>query len=195
MVTPPGPTETASWAALLARDDVVERCVLASTFGFMAFHAGLEAGTLELAESAAESSGASCYSVVQPTELRWHVPSTAVDPAHSEPLRLFLAHVQTIVALHGYGRRDRPRDVLIGGANRRLAAAFADELRSRDCGLVAIDDLDAIPSRLRGLHPNNPVNRAPAGGIQVELPVRARLGEPLSAVVEALAATARRPVA
>lgn len=192
VMRPPGPTETASWSALLDRDDVVERCALASPFGFMAFHAGLEAGTMELAEAAAGRAGASCYSVIQPRDLRWHVPSSTIDPARSEHLRRFLAHVDAVVALHGYGRRDRPRDVLIGGTNRHLAAVFARELRDRHSGLVAVDDLDAIPDELRGLHPDNPVNRPPGGGIQVELPVRARLGGPVAAVVvAALAATAR----
>ena len=34
---------------------------------------------------------------------------------------------------------------------------------------VVIDDLDAIPRRLRGLDPRNPVNRVPRG-VQIELP-------------------------
>jgi phage replication-related protein YjqB (UPF0714/DUF867 family) len=41
-------------------------------------------------------------------------------------------------------------------------------------GYEVITDLDAIPSELRGLHPDNPVNRVREGGTQLELPVRVR---------------------
>jgi phage replication-related protein YjqB (UPF0714/DUF867 family) len=189
---PPTHPTRASWGALLARDDVVEDCVLGSPFGFMAFHGGLEAGTLPIARAAAEGVGASCYTVEQPAHLRWHVPSALVDPARSMLLRRFLEHVEVVVALHGYGRKGRPFDVLIGGANRTLAGVFAGEIRQRCPDLVAVDDIRAIPSPLRGLHPANPVNRPADGGIQVELPVRARLVPRSGRLVEALAATAQR---
>lgn len=189
---PPTHPTRASWDALLARDDVVEDCVLGSTFGFMAFHGGLEAGTLPIARAAAHGAGASCYTVEQPARLRWHVPSALVDPARSMLLRHFLDHVEVVVALHGYGRKGRPFDVLIGGVNRTLAGVFAGELRRRCPDLVAVDDIGAIPSLLRGLHPANPVNRPADAGIQVELPVRARLTPHSGRLVEALVATARR---
>jgi phage replication-related protein YjqB (UPF0714/DUF867 family) len=189
---PPAVPTRASWGALLARADVVEDCSLASRFGFMAFHGGLEAGTLPIARAAADMAGASWYTVDQPAHLRWHVPSTLVDPSRSVLLRDFLRHVQVAVALHGYGRRGRPSDVLIGGGNRALAAVFAAHLRSRCPDLVAVDDLGAIPPTLRGLHPANPVNGPADSGIQVELPVRARRMPSSDRVVEALAATAER---
>lgn len=188
---PPQPTRV-PWDALLARADVVEDCVLGSSFGFMAFHGGLEAGTLPIARAAAEMVGASSYTVDQPAHLRWHVASALVDPARSMLLRRFLDHVDVVVALHGYGRKGRPLDVLIGGANRSLARVFAGEVRQRGPDLVAVDDIGAIPSTLRGMHPANPVNRPAGAGIQVELPVRARLMPRSDRVVEALAATARR---
>jgi phage replication-related protein YjqB (UPF0714/DUF867 family) len=31
-----------------------------------------------------------------------------------------------------------------------------------------------MPEALRGVHPSNPVNRAPGGGVQLELPPRVR---------------------
>ena len=37
-----------------------------------------------------------------------------------------------------------------------------------------LDGIDAIPRELRGLHPDNPVNRPRAGGVQLELPPRVR---------------------
>lgn len=188
----PAQPRRATWGALLARADVVEDCVLGSTFGFMAFHGGLEAGTLPIAHAAAEVVGGSCYTVDQPAHLRWHVPSALVDPARSMLLRRFLDHVEVVVALHGYGRKGRPLDVLIGGANRSLAGVFADEVRQRCGDLAAVDDIGAIPSPLRGMHPANPVNRPAGAGIQVELPVRARLMPRSGRVIEALVATARR---
>lgn len=189
---PPAQATPASWGELLARADVVEDCVLGSTFGFMAFHGGLEAGTLPIARAAAQVVGASCYTVDQPAHLRWHVPSALVDPDRSELLRSFLDHVEVVVALHGYGRRGRPFDVLIGGANRTLAGVFAGAVRQRCPDLVAVDDIGAIPSTLRGMHPANPVNRPVDGGIQVELPVRARRHPGADRVVEALAEAARQ---
>ncbi len=189
---PPAQPTRVAWGALLARTDVVEDCVLGSSFGFMAFHGGLEAGTLPIARAAAEVVGASCYTVDQPAHLRWHVPSALVDPARSILLRRFLDHVDVVVALHGYGRKGRPFDVLIGGANRSLARVFAGDVRRRCTDLVAVDDIGAIPSTLRGMHPANPVNRPAGAGIQVELPVRARLLPRSGRVVEALAETARR---
>ena len=65
-------------------------------------------------------------------------------------------------------------------------------------------DLEAIPRELRGLHPDNPVNVPPHGGVQIELPPRVRgLGPrwadwtgdgfvpPAAALVDALARVAR----
>lgn len=147
---------------------------LRSDFGFMAFHAGLEAGTGEVAGDAALRCHGSLYTVTQPDELRWHVPSALVDPARSDRLREFLDHVHTVISIHGYGRHARPRDVLVGGCNRPLAAHVAATLRDRLPAFQVLDDLEAIPVELRGQHPRNPVNRAIGGGAQVELPPAAR---------------------
>lgn len=140
----------------------------------MAFHGGLEGGTVEIAEAAAETAGASLYTVVQPPELRWHVPSSSIDPTHDPALAEWLAHVDVAIALHGYGRIGRPRQVLLGGTNRRLASLVESTLRARLTGFEIIGDLALIPPELRGLHPANPVNRPAAGGVQVELPPSAR---------------------
>ena len=170
----PAPATETSWAELLAHPEVVERTSLGSRFGFMAFHAGLEAGTLEVAELAATATGASLYTLTQPASLRWHVPSAEVDPAGSEALAEFLVHVTVVVAVHGYGRRARPYDVLVGGGNRSLATHVGDRLRARLTEFAVVDDIGAIPVELRGLHPGNPVNRPAGGGVQLELPPRAR---------------------
>lgn len=170
----PAPSRKASWTELLGRSDVEETSGQAGSVGFMAFHGGLEAGTAEMAEEAAAGAGASWYVVRQPSDLRWHVPSHSVDPAGSERLRRWLSHVQVAIALHGYGRVRQPGRILLGGRNRALAARLADALAIRLPHLTVVTDLDDIPRELRGLHPDNPVNRPLRSGVQVELPPRAR---------------------
>ncbi|HWW55155.1 MAG TPA: poly-gamma-glutamate hydrolase family protein [Acidimicrobiales bacterium] len=190
-----------SFADLLAMPGVEERVVLAGQLGFLAFHGGLEGGTEMIASAAAEQSGASLYSVVQPPSLRWHIPSHQVVASASEALGRFLAHVEVAIAVHGYGRVDRPTDILLGGSNRELAALLATHLRAALDGFSIIDDLEEIPGNIRGLHPHNPVNRPPRGGVQLELPPRARgttarwsdagaTCTPTAGLVEALSATA-----
>lgn len=162
--------------ALLARPEVSEVCELRGSFGLMAIHGGnLERTTDVIAGEVAERTEASLYALIQAPPLREHVPSTAFDPAHSELLAGFLDHVDTVVAVHGYGREDRFWDVLLGGRNRLLAAHLATHLRAHlpdDFGIV--DDIDAIPAGLRGQHPDNPVNRPTNTGVQLELPPTCR---------------------
>ncbi|MCU4185312.1 poly-gamma-glutamate hydrolase family protein [Acidiferrimicrobium sp. IK] len=179
------------WQDLLAHPDVTEVVELRSAFGLMAFHGGVEAGTSEIARLAARASGASLYAVDQPAGLRWHVPSKLVDPADSPALAGFLGHVTAAVALHGYGRPRPPHAVLVGGTNRGLAEEVAGAIRAALPDALVVDDLTAIPSRLRGLHPDNPVNRVAGGGVQVELPVGLRR-DWTREVADALAVVARR---
>jgi phage replication-related protein YjqB (UPF0714/DUF867 family) len=163
---------------LLAHDGVRECLHLESRVGFLALHGGLERGTFEIAQEASRRSGASLYAVVQPADLRWHLPSSSYDPAQSEALAAFLDHVEVIVSVHGYGglvtSDDRWTTVLVGGSDRALAARLATSLRVALPGYTFLDDIDAIPARLRGVHPANPVNRARGGGVQLELPPRVR---------------------
>jgi phage replication-related protein YjqB (UPF0714/DUF867 family) len=166
----PSPT----FAELLAYEGVAEHVELRSPFGFLAFHGGLEAGTEVVASQASAEAGASLYVVVQPADLRWHVPSQQVLAAASPALAQFLAHVDIAVAVHGYGRRERPRQLLLGGTNRELAGHIADHLRAQLAEFEVIDDLELIPPEVRGLHKDNPVNVPPAGGVQLELPPLAR---------------------
>ena len=107
-----------------------------------------------------------------------------------------------IVSLHGYGRMGRSTQLLAGGLNRELAAHLGRHLVLP--GYRLITDLDAIPPELRGVHPDNPVNRARGGGVQLELSPRVRgisprsqlpgddgLSPVTSALVQGLAAAAR----
>ncbi len=163
------------FARLLATPGVEERVVLRSSFGFMAFHGGnLERGTDDIATEAARRAGASLYAVVQTAPLREHLPSTAVRAAESAALREFFDHVDVVIAVHGYGREGLWTSTLLGGSNRHLASSLASRLRAHLPGFHAIDDTDAIPAELRGMHTDNPVNQPPFGGVQIELPPRVR---------------------
>jgi phage replication-related protein YjqB (UPF0714/DUF867 family) len=169
------------FAELLATDGVTEVLELRSAFGFLAFHGGeLEAMTDVVACQAAGRSGASYYGVLHPEGLDVHVPSIRVTPDESAALRAFLDHVEVAVAVHGYGRRQRWTEVLLGGTNRVLAEHVAWHLRGALPEYEIVTDLDVIPVELRGLHRDNPVNRPRGGGVQLELPPRVRGTSPRS---------------
>lgn len=195
---------TPTFADVLAMPDVREESSLRGRVGLMAYHGGgLEELTDVIARAAAAEAGASYYGVVHPPRFELHVPSTRVDPGASATMRAFLDHVDTVITVHGFGRRPLLTAVLVGGGNRRAAAHVADHLRRHLPAYDVVDDLDRIPSDLRGLHPRNPVNLPPGGGVQIELPPRARGASPLwwdwehglvphaRAVITALAAAAR----
>lgn len=192
---------------LLNQPGVTEQLELRSRFGFLAFHGGsLEEGTDVVASAAADAARASLWAVRQPDDLRWHVPSTAVSPEHSAALVAFLDHVEVAVAVHGFGRKGYWTSLLVGGRNRALAAHVAGHLRPALPGYEVVDDLDRVPTELRGVHPANPVNLPLGGGAQLELPPRVRgmgpfwdghpdrragrLVPPTAALIEALAAAA-----
>ena len=174
--------------ALLAEHGVRETATVGNRVGILALHGGLEAGTSEIAQAAAERCGAGLYTVDQPAALAWHVPSIEYHPGHSTGLDRVLSSIDLAVSLHGYGRPHLRPAVLLGGGNRWLASALARYLRYR--GVPVIDRLEEIPAGLRGLHAANPVNLPPGGGVQVELPVGARQGNSAEAVVAAIIALA-----
>src|SRR5262249_40575206 len=151
---------------------------------------------------AAEAAEASVYVLRHPDRYPHHLPSALYDPDESPRLAEFLDHVDVAVALHGYGRIGRSTQLLAGGCNRALAAHLARHIRLT--GYQAVPDIDDSPPELRGLHPNNPVNRVRDGGTQLELSVRVRGISPRSplpgpdglspvttALVQGLAAAAR----
>ena len=196
----PGPQ---SLSELLSQPGVNEVSQLRSRFGFMAIHGGgLEEMTDVIAERAAEAAGASVYLVRHPDRYPHHLPSARFDPAQSPRLAEFLDHVDVAVSLHGYGRLGRSTQLLAGGRNRALADHLARHIQLN--GYQVVTDLDDIPHELRGLHPDNPVNRVRDGGTQLELSVRVRglsprsplpgadgLSSVTSALVQGLAAAAR----
>ncbi|OBK90926.1 poly-gamma-glutamate hydrolase family protein [Mycolicibacter sinensis] len=192
-----------SLSELLSDSGVVEESRLRSRFGFLAIHGGgLEQMTDVIAERAAEAADASVYLVRHPEGYARHLPSTRYLAAESARLAAFLAHVDVVVSLHGYGRIGRSTHLLAGGRNRGLAAHVAQCLDLP--GYQVITDLNAIPAGLRGLHPANPVNQVRGGGTQLELSPRVRGISPRSqppgedglspvtaALVRGLAAAAR----
>lgn len=162
-----------SFSALLSDPLVVEESVLRSRFGFMAIHGGgLERMTDVIAERAAEQAGASVYLVRHPPDYPHHLSSTRYAVAESRRLAEFLDHVEVVVSLHGYGRMGRSSQLLAGGRNRDLAAHLARCIGIP--GFEVIADLDDIPTELRGMHRENPVNRPAMAGTQLELPSRVR---------------------
>jgi len=163
------------FAELLAHDGVEEDLELRSAFGFMAFHGGnLEEGTDLVASAAAAAAGASLYAVRQPPSLRWHLPSIEVTREDSPALGAFLDHVDVAVAVHGFGRAGFWTTLLLGGTNRALAAHLAGHLRGALPDYSVVDELEEIPSDLRGVHRRNPVTLPRQGGVQLELPPRTR---------------------
>lgn len=171
---------TPTFAELLALDGVQEESELRGSLGFMAYHGGgLEEMTDVVARLAAERSGASYYGVVHPPNWELHLPSTRVTPDDSPRLAEFIDHVDVVVTVHGFGRPSLLTSLLLGGQNRRLAAHFAGHLRRVLPAYDVVDDLDAIPKALRGVHDRNPVNLPPSRGVQIELPPRVRGASPL----------------
>jgi phage replication-related protein YjqB (UPF0714/DUF867 family) len=163
------------FADLLATPGVTEVLELRSRVGFLAFHGGsLERQTDVIAVDAAARAGASVYAVVQPPDVRWHIPSTSVTPEESEALRSFVDHVDVAIAVHGYGRDGLWTTLLLGGSNRALATHLSAHLSGALPDYEIVDDLDAVPVDLRGVHPRNPVNLPRLGGVQLELPPRVR---------------------
>lgn len=161
--------------------------------------------TDRIASEAAARSDASLYAVIQPPDMRWHLPSIEVTPAASKRLAAFLDHVDVAVAVHGFGRDGLWSTILVGGANRPLADHVGRHLGPALDDHEICTDIDAMPAELRGVHTENPVNLCRAGGgVQLELPPGVRgltprwaawsgpaLTPPTEALVEALAAAAR----
>ena len=147
---------------------MVEESRLRSRFGFLAIHGGgLEQMTDVIAERAADAAEASVYVVRHPDRCPHHLPSARYRADESARLAEFLDHVDVVVSLHGYGRIGRSAQMLAGGRNRELAAHPSRHLVLPGYHLVT--DLKSIPPELRGIHPDNPVNRARGGGVHLRV--------------------------
>lgn len=164
------------FAELLATPGVTETVELRSPrVGVMAYHGGnLERVTDVVARRVADRTEASLYTVCQPDDLRWHIPSRVIGADPSPALRSFVDHVDVALSIHGFGREGMWTSLLLGGRNRRLAAHVAGHLRTALDGYEIVDDLEAVPRALRGQRFDNPVNLPAAHGVQIELPPRVR---------------------
>jgi phage replication-related protein YjqB (UPF0714/DUF867 family)/gamma-glutamylcyclotransferase (GGCT)/AIG2-like uncharacterized protein YtfP len=166
---------------LLSVPGVAEYSALRSRFGFMAIHGGgLEKMTDVIAQRAADGAQASLYVLRHPDRYPHHLPSARYRAEQSARLSEFLDHVEVVVSLHGYGRIGRSTQLLAGGRNREIAEHLASHVDIP--GYQVITDLNTIPRELRGLHPDNPVNRVRGGGAQLELTPRVRGISPRSGV-------------
>lgn len=202
-LTAPNSPAPQTLSELLSDSGVIEESQLRSRFGFLAIHGGgLEQMTDVIAERAAEAADGSVYLVRHPDHYPHHLSSARFCTGESARLAEFLDHVDVTVSLHGYGRIGRSTQLLAGGRNRALAAHVAEHINLP--GYQVITDLDKIPLELRGLHPDNPVNRTRRSGTQLELPPRVRgisprsplpaedgLSPVTSALVQGLVAAAR----
>ncbi|MFP5486795.1 MAG: poly-gamma-glutamate hydrolase family protein [Acidimicrobiia bacterium] len=169
-----------SFADVLAMPGVREESALRGRIGFMAYHGGgLEEMTDVIARQAADAAGASYYGVVHPPGWELHLPSTRVTPDESAALADFLGHVDAVITVHGFGRRSLLTSLLLGGRTRELARHVGGHLRTHLPAYDIVDDLDRIPTELRGVHERNPVNLPAGGGVQIELPPRVRGSSPL----------------
>ena len=165
---------------LLEHPEVDEVCELRGSFGIMAYHGGgLEEFTDVIGRLVAEQTQSSYYGIHQPADLKWHIPSHHIDPDQSPSLRSFLTHVDTVVTLHGYGRKGFFTSILLGGRNRKLAEHIGGHLSTALPAYDICTDLERIPTDLAGQHPKNPVNLVKNDGVQIELPPRVRGQSPL----------------
>ncbi len=143
------------------------------------------------------------YAVHHPDGYPHHLPSARYLASESSRLAEFLSHVDVVISLHGYGRIGRSTHLLAGSGNRALAEHLARCVELP--GYRMLTDLHDMPPELRGVHPDNPVNRSRGGGVQLELPARVRgisprgpppgpdgLSPATSALVDGLAAAATR---
>ena len=198
------PAAPHSLSELLADPGVIEDSTLRSRFGFMAIHGGgLEQMTDVIAERAADAAGASVYVLRHPEHYPHHLAVGAVPRRRSPSGWQSSSTMSTsrcrCTATAGSGRSTQ---LLAGGRNRELAAHLARHVDVP--GYQVVTDLDAIPRELRGMHPDNPVNRVRGGGTQLELTPRVRgisprsglpgddgLSPATSRLVQGLVATAR----
>lgn len=149
-----------------------------SELGLLALHGSYEGGTAEIARQTAARCDATCLVFTQLDGAPAHVPSHVMAQGGSRLLSRFLARVSMTVSVHGHMRRGEPTTIFVGGGNRAAAAVLADSLAALRPEFSVVADLDDIPDGLRGLSRMNPVNLSERGGVQLELPLMARVARP-----------------
>ena len=149
------------FAELLAHDGVEEDLELRSTFGFMAFHGGnLEEGTDVIAAGGRRRSR---RLALRRAPARRAALARAVD--RGDPRRLAVAGRVPRPRRRGGGASTATAATACGprscsaAATARWPPTWPPHLRAGLPGYTVVDDLDAIPRELRGVHRANPVNR------------------------------------
>jgi len=156
--------------------DVQEYVRLEGPLGLMAIHGGgIEPGTEEIARFVASHSGASLYVYAgrrSGGNLSLHRSSHDMRIEERALVVQFLNHVQTVISIHGHGRRENR--VYVGGLHQSMVQHFVELARPAFSQYEWISDPKSIPPGLSGRSPTNVVNLPPARGMQLELPPRLR---------------------
>ena len=132
--------------------------------------AGSSRRTAEIAGAAARRSGTSWYVIVQPDDLKRHVPSHEHDPADA-PLLAGVPRPRRRGDLGArlLGSRRPPRRAAGRWRRPRAGVGVGRSPAGRAARLPGRRRARRHPAAAAGLDPRNPVNRAPRG-VQVELP-------------------------
>lgn len=152
-----------------------EYTILRGQVGLMAFHGGsIEKGTEEMANYICSKTDCSLYvfsgRLSRDNYEKLHVPSSLLNPAHSEKLSSFMTHIATAIAFHGH-RIDEC--ILVGGLNRGMRKKLVRALSEYDAK-DAMEGNDPSYKLVRGESLQNIVNKAPEKGVQIEIPHRLR---------------------
>jgi phage replication-related protein YjqB (UPF0714/DUF867 family) len=156
-----------------------ERSKQEGPIAVLAYHAGTENGTGEIAEGV---KGASQYVAHNPGK---RVASTRVTPTHSKHLTGIREYAKTAISIHGHdakgnyskqGREiDKTKTIYVTGGNKDLADKVASQLESNLGDSYHVEtDLNHTPKQLQGKSKYNIVNRFENKGVQVELPAELR---------------------
>ena len=141
----------------------------------LAYHAGTEAGTGEIARNI---KAASTYIAHNPDK---RVASTRVTPTHSKHLTGIREYAKTAISIHGHDRKgtysknssnyERTKTIYVTGGNQDLANKVANQLKDDIGRFYHVEtDLKHTPKHLQGKSQYNITNRFENQGVQVELP-------------------------
>jgi len=152
-----------------------EYTILRGPVGLMAFHGGsIEKGTEEMANYICSKTDCSLYvfsgRLSRDNYEKLHIPSSLLNPTHSEKLSSFMTHITTAIAFHGHRIDDL---ILVGGLNRSMRKKIVNALSEYDAK-DAMEENDSSYKMVRGESTLNIVNKAREKGVQIEIPFRLR---------------------
>lgn len=152
-----------------------EYTILRGPVGLMAFHGGaIEMGTEEMANYIRSKTDCSLYvfsgRLSRDNYEKLHIPSSLLNPVHSEKLSSFMMTVHTAIAFHGHRIDDF---ILVGGLNVALREKIVNALSDFKVKDV-MGDMSPSYKLVRGESLLNIVNKPQRRGVQVEVPYRLR---------------------